>query len=93
MGKSNQILTAFVFKLRTQFEQLANGHQFILPDNQIIDVKAILLIGTCDMVAKCQMLNMVQFNGEFGCHVCKIPGESFELPSGGTTHVYPYTMD
>ena len=37
--------------------------------------KVILLAGSCDLPAKCLVLNSVQFNGNYGCSKCLQPGE------------------
>ena len=52
--------------------------------------KVILLAGTCDLPAKCLILNTIQFNGMFGCSKCIQPGFSFPTSARGTVHVYPY---
>ena len=52
--------------------------------------KAILLAGTCDLPAKCLVLNCIQFNGEFGCSKCQEPGITLTTSARGHTHVYPY---
>lgn len=39
-----------------------------------------------DLPAKAAMLNIKQFNGEYGCAVCLHPGES----SGRGVRIYPY---
>ena len=55
--------------------------------------KVILLAGTCDLPAKCLMLNTIQFNGEFGCCKCLQPGFSFATSARGHVHVYPYCSE
>ena len=35
-----------------------------------------LLFGIFDMVARAPALNMMQFNGAYGCHVCNHPGSA-----------------
>ena len=52
--------------------------------------KVILLAGTCDLPAKCLVLNCIQFNGEFGCTKCLEPGITLTTSVRGHTHVYPY---
>ena len=37
-------------------------------------VRAMLLNGIFDLVAKAPVVNMTQFNGEYGCLVCTHPG-------------------
>ena len=52
--------------------------------------KVILLAGTCDLPAKCLILNTIQFNGMYGCSKCIQPGFSFRTGARGSVHVYPY---
>ena len=42
--------------------------------NSSITVKGLLLGGTCDLPAKAMMMNMMQYNGRFGCSRCKQEG-------------------
>ena len=37
-------------------------------------IKCFVIGGTCDLPAKCLVLNMTQFNGYFGCGKCKFKG-------------------
>ena len=55
--------------------------------------KVILLAGTCDLPAKCLMLNSMQFNGEFWCSKCLEPGVTFATSACRHTHVYPYNLE
>ena len=52
--------------------------------------KVILLAGTCDLPAKCLVMNSVQFNGKHGCSKCLQPGLSWATSERGHVHVYPY---
>ncbi|KAK0159504.1 hypothetical protein PV327_011029 [Microctonus hyperodae] len=63
---------------------------FTLPDKQIIKVRSVLLYGACDLSAISLFLNMLQFNGKYGCPACLCSGELLNLDSGGRTHIYPY---
>ncbi|XP_041369952.1 uncharacterized protein LOC121383920 [Gigantopelta aegis] len=51
--------------------------------------KAVLLCGTCDLPAKCMMLNMTQFNGKYGCPRCMQPGEVVQT-GNGHTQIFPF---
>ena len=47
------------------------------------------IVGTMDLIAKAQFLNMTQHNGHFGCKDCLIEGS--HLHSGkGYAHCYSY---
>ena len=50
-----------------------------------INVKGIILCGTCDLPAKALFSNMKKYNGKFGCQKCKIPGRRVE-----GVQVHPY---
>jgi len=52
--------------------------------------KAVLL---ADLLAKCMMLNTIQFNGMFGCSKCLQSGLSFPTSARGCVHVYPYCSE
>jgi len=52
--------------------------------------KVILLAGTCDLPAKCLVLNTMQFNGQNGCSKCLQPGTTFHISECGHTHIYPF---
>ena len=43
---------------------------------------------TCDSVARCQLQDITQFNGNYGCSWCLHPGEHV-AKGRGFTHVYP----
>ena len=49
----------------------------------------MLLCGTCDLPAKCMVLNMIQFNGKHGCPKCKQEGEVVKTGQGHT-RVFPF---
>lgn len=51
-----------------------NGGLSICIDNNVKKILIIPLFFTLDSVAKCYVLNKVQFNGYFGCPVCLHPG-------------------
>ena len=68
-----------------------NGVEVYLPDTSRNFVyRAMLLCGTCDLPAKAVVLNMKQYNGEYGCSHCLQTGKRLKLDTGGTVHVYPY---
>lgn len=89
-GSNKPSANHFMYKFRSKFETLLRGKIITLPGQNVITVRGIILAGTCDLPAKAQFLNMMQYNGEFGCNHCKDKGESFTHPTGGTSRVYPY---
>ena len=45
-----------------------------------INVKGLILpCGTCDLPAKCMVMNMTQFNGKYDCPKCKQEGKTVKL--------------
>ena len=68
-----------------------NGVEVYSPDTSRNFVcQSMLLCGTCDLPAKAVVLNMKQYNGEYGCSHCLQTGKRLKLDTGGTVHVYPY---
>ena len=68
-----------------------NGVEVYSPDTSRNFVcRAMLLCGTCDLPAKAVVLNMKQYNGEYGCSHCLQTRKRLKLDTGGTVHVYPY---
>ena len=49
--------------------------------------KAVLLAGSCDLPAKCLVLNSIQYNGYYGCAKCLQPGKTADTRHA---HVYPF---
>ena len=43
----------------------------------------IVLAGTCDLPAKCLVLNCMRFNRECGCSKCLDPGVTFQTSTRG----------
>ena len=65
------ILKPIVIKLN---ELLECGIEAITPAGEKV-IKVVLLTGIFDLPAKAAVVNMKQFNGEFGCLYCHDPGE------------------
>ncbi|RMZ95061.1 hypothetical protein BpHYR1_000801, partial [Brachionus plicatilis] len=53
-------------------------------------IKFFLLFSVLDKPARALMLNMKQFNGQYGCSKCYQPGESIRTVKNGHLRVYPY---
>jgi hypothetical protein len=68
-------------------------HGFSLSiENEVMNVKAILLAGTLDLQAKAMILEMAHHNGEFACITCEEPG--VVVPQGkGHARVFPSRID
>ena len=60
----------------------------------ILNIRAILLCGTCDLPAKACVCNTVQYNGLFGCFKCLQPGCTVKVgQKGGHVHAFPFNRE
>ena len=84
-------MNTFFYKFREELQEIFDGVQVLLHDNTAITVRGVLLMGVCDLPAKYECLNFIQYNGDHGCAACLLKGETVTLESGGKVHVYPYT--
>lgn len=58
-------------------------------DNDVekkFDLVFLPILLVADLPAKASMLNMMQYNGLYGCHLCSMPGKTLEK-----NHVFPAT--
>ncbi|XP_057321287.1 uncharacterized protein LOC130665052 [Microplitis mediator] len=94
-GQQKPNANNYFHKFYHQLKKLSTGINITLANDQIIKIKAVLLIGTCDLPAKCRFLNFTYYNGTYDCPSCLWPGETYRLTDDGSshTHVYPYTPD
>ncbi|CAD6241206.1 GSCOCG00009214001-RA-CDS [Cotesia congregata] len=85
----------YFYKFYKQFKTLSRGINVTVSTNDIKNIKAVLLFGTCDLPAKCQFFNFTYYMGSYGCPSCLWPGETYRLGEDGNshTHVYRYTPD
>ena len=51
-------------------------------------ISKVILAGTCDLPAKCMVLNMMQFNENNGCAKCLQPGITYNISERQHTHIY-----
>uniref|UniRef100_A0A6V7IHC1 Transposase domain-containing protein n=1 Tax=Bracon brevicornis TaxID=1563983 RepID=A0A6V7IHC1_9HYME len=78
-GSKKPDANIFLEPLRNSMTHLYDGENFDVRDlEEQVKVRAIVICGTCDLPAKAIFLNMVQFNGTFGCHKCLIKTEKLE---------------
>jgi len=68
-----------------------DGHLFQINNRAPIRVKGKMICCVCDLQAKCKFMNFKQWNGFFGCTVCMIRGQRYDLGNEKSIHVYPYT--
>ena len=59
-------------------------------NKETVTVKAMLLCGTFDMPAKGLVLNMMQYNGRYGCPVCLQAGKTVKTSTRGHVHAFPF---
>lgn len=90
-GKSKPKPNLFLKPFRETFETFkTEGFRFNVPQGEPINVKGILLCGTCDSQAKSQFLRSKLYSGYYGCAKCYSRGE--RAPAGrNTVHVHPFT--
>ena len=90
-GESKPIMLNFLKPFHTALSKLENdGMTAKSPSRETFISKAILLLGTCDLPAKCMVCNSTQFNGFFGCLKCKQPGCNVRTLKGGNVHAFPF---
>ncbi|KAE8740472.1 hypothetical protein FOCC_FOCC014022 [Frankliniella occidentalis] len=89
-GKSKPKPNLFLRPFRATFETFKNqGFNFNVPAGPQINVKGILICGTCDLQAKGIFLRTKLYNGFYGCNRCRSAG--VRVPAGRTTvHAHPY---
>ncbi|PIK52346.1 hypothetical protein BSL78_10775 [Apostichopus japonicus] len=86
-------MATFLKPFHKSLMQLKEGVSFKVPaQKQPITVKAMVLCGTCDLPARCVILNMTQFNGAHGCTHCLQKGVSAST-GRGSTWTYPFKMN
>lgn len=66
------------------------GIQVLIGEDQLALCKAKVLFTSLDLPAKAKVLEFTQFNGRYGCAVCKEEGIVVRV-GRGSTRVYPYS--
>ena len=90
-GERKPLMLNFLKPFHTALSKLeTDGMEAKSPSGEIFISKAILLLGTCDMPAKCMVCNSTQFNGFYGCLKCKQPGCTVKTSRGGNVHAFPF---
>ena len=67
-----------------------DGMEAKSPLGEIFNLKAILLLGTCNKPAKCMVCNSTQFNSFYGCPKCKQQGCTVKTSQGGNVHAFSF---
>ena len=57
--------------------------------NEPVNIKPFVICFTADLPAKAAVLNMMQFNGFYGCSFCEQPGETVHSSLRGHVHAFP----
>lgn len=71
-GRKQPNPNMFMDTMIAEMAELKQGVDFKLSDpNTVRHVEVYTIGGICDLVAKAKFLNMAQFNGRYGCQVCK----------------------
>lgn len=91
-GESKPLFHVFLKPSIRALQKLYDGVEVSTPDGTKLETHAILLSGTCDLPAKCLVLNMNQFNGKHGCSKCLQTGLSVAT-GRGQTWTYPFEMN
>ena len=82
MSSENYYVTALLVYVRSYVAGIS-----LTIDGVATNVRVIINKIACDTPAKAEAMNMIKFNGLFGCSICEIPGE--RVPQGqGSTHSY-----
>lgn len=85
-GEEKPSANIFLLPLYDELLQLKNGIDFEIPgQDDPINVKGLVICGTCDLPAKALFLNMKQYNGYFRCQKLNQRGERIN-----STQVFPY---
>ena len=73
-GHKNSVKSIFK-TVKKSLKRLYQGIDLYVKDlDKTINVRGILMSGTCDLPAKAIFLSMTQYNGKFECQVCIHPG-------------------
>ncbi|XP_043472593.1 uncharacterized protein LOC122505177 [Leptopilina heterotoma] len=85
-GEEKPSANMFLLPLYDELMEIKTGVDFkLFGQEELVNVKGIIICGTCDLPAKAKFLNMMQYNGKCGCPKCKQEGKRVN-----NTQVYPY---
>ncbi|XP_074096539.1 uncharacterized protein LOC141525802 [Cotesia typhae] len=89
-GEQKPHFNAFFYAYRDIFEKLYTDVKITLPTGNEVTVKAVVLMEVCDLPAKTDCLNFVNFNEKYGCPVCFTEGEILQIDARSHLQIYPY---
>ena len=76
MGPTNPVMNLLLDPVRQHIQQLSTlSLDIIMQSGETNTIRAKLVMGVFDLLAKAAVLCAKQFNGEFGCSVCLHPGK------------------
>ncbi|XP_033106065.1 uncharacterized protein LOC117108209 [Anneissia japonica] len=88
-GYTEPDMTLFLQPFVDDAENLATtGIKWQSSNGKIISSKFVPLVAAVDSVARPMLQNTTQYNGMFGCAMCKHPGKQAKR-GNGTAHIYP----
>jgi len=58
-----------------------------------LNLKAFTICACFDLPARASALNVMQYNGLFGCNFCEQPGCMLRTDKGGNVHVFLYDVE
>ncbi|XP_074100574.1 uncharacterized protein LOC141528425 [Cotesia typhae] len=91
-GDKKPHFNSFFYAFRPVFESLLlDGIKVFCPGENEITVRGALLMGVCDLPAKIDSLNFVNFNSKYGCSVCFFEGRVMQIGPRSHLQVYPYS--
>jgi len=88
----------FINPIIMQLKKLEYGIDLLI-ENVMLNRKFFLIAGVFDKPAKSMFLNIMSCNGEYGCHICEQPGETFkgkkcsvtfDKQAKGSRHIYKF---
>ena len=56
-------------------------------------LKAFTICASFDLPARASALNVMQYNGLYGCTFCEQPGSTLRTEKGGNVHVFLYDVE
>ena len=84
-------MNRFFYSIRSDLQKLSNGIRMFVPSiHETLNVRGVLLTGTCDTPARCECLNFTNFNGKYGCSFCLTEGVNIPLEPQGHVLAFPY---
>lgn len=91
-GKGKPPMDAFLKVFSEKMNDLHENGLTIKIKNKDVNVKVMVICGTCDLPAKASVLNMSLFNGSHSCITCEEPG-TVVSQGKGHSRCFPHRKD